>query len=86
MGLHGPYAMTFTTGATPSADIGMFQSNYHYLKVNIISDTSFWEGLSVTGLVPKASRGVISGHATGFPSAYANFMSIGFSNSEAQYW
>nr|CDJ79831.1 rhamnogalacturonan endolyase precursor [Leucoagaricus gongylophorus] len=70
MGLHGPYAMTFTTGATPSADI----------------DTSFWEGLSVTGLVPKASRGVVGGHATGFPSAYANFMSVGFSNSEAEYW
>ncbi|KAJ3565880.1 hypothetical protein NP233_g7360 [Leucocoprinus birnbaumii] len=70
MGLHGPYALTFTTGSAPSADL----------------DTSFWEGLDVTGLVPKASRGVVSGHATGFPSAYANYMSVGFSNSQAQYW
>jgi len=63
-----------------------FNPTIHYYKANVPSDTSFWEGLSVTGLIPKASRGVISGHATGFPSAYADFMSVGFSNSEAEYW
>ncbi|KXN85564.1 putative rhamnogalacturonate lyase A [Leucoagaricus sp. SymC.cos] len=70
MGLHGPYALWFTTGTTPSAAI----------------NTAFWEGLSVTGLVPVASRGVVGGKASGFPSSYASYMSVGFSNSEAQYW
>ncbi|KAF9561420.1 rhamnogalacturonase B [Agrocybe pediades] len=65
MGLHGPYALWFTTGGTPST-----------------YDTTFWEGLSVTGLVPKASRGRVTGTATGVGSNQV----VGFSNSAAQYW
>ncbi|KAK0438360.1 polysaccharide lyase family 4 protein [Desarmillaria tabescens] len=70
MGLHGPYALWFTTGSTPSSDI----------------DTSFWDGLDVTGWVSEGDRGRVKGSATGYPSAYANYMSVGFSNSNAQYW
>ncbi|KAK0446084.1 Rhamnogalacturonase B, N-terminal-domain-containing protein [Desarmillaria tabescens] len=40
MGLHGPYALWFTTGSTPSSDI----------------DTSFWDGLDVTGGPPKMTE------------------------------
>ncbi|KAF9480922.1 polysaccharide lyase family 4 protein [Pholiota conissans] len=69
-GLFGPYALWFTTGSTPS-------STY---------DTTFWEGLSVNGLVPKASRGRVTGKASGIPSSFSTLQSIGFSNSAAQYW
>ncbi|KAK0438319.1 Rhamnogalacturonase B, N-terminal-domain-containing protein [Desarmillaria tabescens] len=70
MGLHGPYALWFTTGSTPSSDI----------------DTSFWDGLDVTGWTSEDDRGRVKGSATGYPSAYADYMSVGFSNSDAQYW
>ncbi|KAF9018121.1 hypothetical protein BDZ89DRAFT_1140199 [Hymenopellis radicata] len=69
-GLHGPYALYFTTGSTPS-------SSY---------STAFWEGLSINGLVPTSSRGRVTGKASGFPSADASYISIGWSNSAAQYW
>ncbi|KAF9447821.1 polysaccharide lyase family 4 protein [Macrolepiota fuliginosa MF-IS2] len=69
-GLHGPYALWFTTGSTPSGSI----------------DTSFWEGLGISEYIPLASRGRVSGTASGFPSSYANYMSVGWSNSQAQYW
>ncbi|TFK41661.1 rhamnogalacturonase B [Crucibulum laeve] len=62
MGLHGPYALYFTT------------------------DTTFWEGLNVNGLVPKASRGRVTGRASGIPSAFSAYQAVGFSNSAAQYW
>ncbi|KAF8999073.1 polysaccharide lyase family 4 protein [Cyathus striatus] len=70
MGLHGPYALWFTSGSTPSSDI----------------DTSFWETLSVTGLVPKASRGRVSGKSSGIASQYSSLQVVGFNNSAAQYW
>ncbi|KAK0480913.1 Rhamnogalacturonase B, N-terminal-domain-containing protein [Armillaria novae-zelandiae] len=69
-GLHGPYALWFTTGSTPSSDI----------------DTSFWDGLDVTGWVSEDDRGRVKGSATGYPSAYSDYMTVGFSNSAAQYW
>lgn len=69
-GLHGPYALWFTTGSTPSSDI----------------DTSFWDALDVTGWVSEADRGRVTGSATGYPSAYSDYMTVGFSNSVAQYW
>jgi len=49
-------------------------------------DTSFWDGLSVSGFVNQASRGRVTGTATGIPSAFSSLISIGFSNSAAQYW
>ncbi|RDB30350.1 putative rhamnogalacturonate lyase A [Hypsizygus marmoreus] len=70
MGLHGPYALWFTTGAAPSASI----------------DTAFWAGLSVTGFIPQASRGRVTGKASGIPSNFASLQVVGFSNSAAQYW
>ncbi|KAI0632793.1 polysaccharide lyase family 4 protein [Trametes polyzona] len=71
MGLHGPYALTFTTGSTPSADI----------------DTSFWEGIGdVQGLVTQAQRGRVTGKASGYASGQAEYIVIGFANSDAQYW
>ncbi|KAJ8701387.1 hypothetical protein PTI98_000179 [Pleurotus ostreatus] len=70
MGLHGPYALWFTTGGAPSGSI----------------NTQFWEGLSINGLVPLSGRGRITGKATGFPSGFSSLMSIGWSNSAAQYW
>ncbi|KAF9469286.1 polysaccharide lyase family 4 protein [Collybia nuda] len=70
MGLHGPYALWFTTGSTPSATI----------------DTTFWGGLSVSGFVPTTSRGRVTGKTSGIASAFASLQAIGFSNSVAQYW
>ncbi|KAK0232445.1 polysaccharide lyase family 4 protein [Armillaria nabsnona] len=69
-GLHGPYALWFTTGSTPSSDI----------------DTSFWNSLDVTGWVSEDDRGRVKGSATGYPSSYSDYMTVGFSNSVAQYW
>ncbi|KAK0654746.1 rhamnogalacturonase B [Cercophora newfieldiana] len=48
-GLHGPYAMQFTTGAKPSPEL----------------DTSFFSTLSIQGYVPASKRGTASGFATG---------------------
>ncbi|KAK6509757.1 hypothetical protein TWF481_004487 [Arthrobotrys musiformis] len=54
MGLKGPYAMTFTTGSTPSASI----------------DTSFFSSLSVTGYAAQSERGRVSGTVSGIPSGF----------------
>ncbi|KAF7352088.1 Polysaccharide lyase family 4 protein [Mycena venus] len=70
-GLHGPYALWFTTGAAPSPSI----------------DLTFWSGLgAVSGLVLPAARGFVEGKAIGVPAAYASDTVIGWSNSAAQYW
>ncbi|KAI0029140.1 polysaccharide lyase family 4 protein [Vararia minispora EC-137] len=69
-GLHGPYALWFTTGAAPSANI----------------DLTFWEGLSVSGLVPASGRGYIIGKAIGVPTTYNSDITITWNNSAAQYW
>jgi rhamnogalacturonan endolyase len=69
-GFFGPYLLQFTTGSAPAADYS----------------TSFWEGLSVTGMTTFANRGYVKGVASGVPSQWASLMSIGFSNSAAQYW
>ncbi|KAF9016169.1 polysaccharide lyase family 4 protein [Hymenopellis radicata] len=69
-GLHGPYALWFTTGSEPDSDYS----------------TDFWADLGISGYVAKASRGRLTGTATGFPSAYASYISIGWSNSAVQYW
>ncbi|KAJ7689883.1 polysaccharide lyase family 4 protein [Mycena olivaceomarginata] len=71
MGLHGPYALWFTTGAAPSGTV----------------DTSFWGTLgAVSGLVLPAARGFVEGKAIGVPAAYAADTVVGWSNSVAQYW
>ncbi|KAI1764481.1 polysaccharide lyase family 4 protein [Hypoxylon sp. FL1150] len=53
-GLMGPYAMKFTKGEQPSADL----------------NTSFFGDLSIQGYVPANQRGTISGSATGVPSDF----------------
>ncbi|CAE6424308.1 unnamed protein product [Rhizoctonia solani] len=70
MGLHGPYLLQFTTGAAPSADISL----------------AFWDGMGVTGWVPTSGRGYVKGKASGAPSAFANLVVVGWSNSNSQYW
>ncbi|KAL0958364.1 hypothetical protein HGRIS_000505 [Hohenbuehelia grisea] len=70
MGLHGPYALWFTTGSTPST-----------------YSTAFWEGLGgIQGLVTQSQRGRLTGKATGFPSSFSSLITVGWSNSNAQYW
>ncbi|KAF6757782.1 rhamnogalacturonase B, partial [Ephemerocybe angulata] len=70
MGLHGPYALFFTSGSQPSTDI----------------NTVFWDGLGITGFVSQTGRGRVTGTASGVPSSYSNLQVIGLSNSAAQYW
>ncbi|KAK3364560.1 rhamnogalacturonase B [Lasiosphaeria hispida] len=53
-GLMGPYAMRFTTGPKPSANL----------------DTSFFETLSIQGYVPASKRGSVSGTATGVADGF----------------
>ncbi|VDC03975.1 unnamed protein product [Peniophora sp. CBMAI 1063] len=70
-GLHGPYALVFTSGSAPSSNI----------------DTSFWEGLgTISGLVPSSGRGYVIGKAIDVPSAYSSDATITWNNSVAQYW
>ncbi|KAI0730943.1 polysaccharide lyase family 4 protein [Earliella scabrosa] len=69
-GLHGPYALWFTSGSQPSSDF----------------DTTFWEALNPSGLVTFANRGYVRGTTTGVPSGYSDKITIGWSNSAAQYW
>lgn len=52
--LHGPYALVFTTGATPTLPM----------------DYSWMESLGLTGWVPASGRGAVSGTATGIPSGF----------------
>ncbi|KAL1690818.1 polysaccharide lyase family 4 protein [Schizophyllum commune] len=70
MGLHGPYAITYTTGSAPSGDI----------------DTSFYDDLDIEGYMPESQRGRVTGKASGFNSDWSSYISIGWSNSDAQYW
>ncbi|KAI5808228.1 Rhamnogalacturonate lyase A [Peziza echinospora] len=52
MGLHGPYALVFTSGGTASSSL----------------DFSFFSQLSVTGFYPKSARGYVSGSVSGVSS------------------
>jgi rhamnogalacturonan endolyase len=69
-GLHGPYALWFTTGSKPSSSYNL----------------SFWDTVNPTGYVKTSARGYISGKAIDIPSAYESATVIGWSNSVAQYW
>jgi rhamnogalacturonan endolyase len=69
-GLHGPYALWFTTGSKPAV-------NY---------DLTFWDTVNPTGYVKSSGRGYVKGKAIDVPSAYASKVVIGWSNSVAQYW
>jgi rhamnogalacturonan endolyase len=47
-------------------------------------DYSFMDNLGITGWVTASGRGAVSGTASGVPSGYA--VTVGLSNSAAQYW
>jgi len=86
-GLHGPYALWFTTGGTPSV-FGKFSTDYNsrYPYSRGYSDTSFWAGLPVNGFVAQSGRGRVTGTATGIPSQFNTLISVGFSNGNNEYW
>ncbi|KZV73568.1 polysaccharide lyase family 4 protein [Peniophora sp. CONT] len=70
-GLHGPYALFFTSGSAPSSDI----------------DLGFWESIgTISGQVPSSGRGYVKGKAVDVPSAYSSDTTITWNNSVAQYW
>jgi rhamnogalacturonan endolyase len=69
MGLHGPYALSFSRSGIPSGKT---------------MDTSFFEGLGVTGYVGANGRGFVSGTATGVASGFASVLH--WYNDNAQYW
>ncbi|MGW2519542.1 rhamnogalacturonan lyase B N-terminal domain-containing protein [Streptomyces sp. NPDC001617] len=73
-GLQGPYVIAFTDGGTPSRSL--FQANL---------DTSWADGLGITGRVGTAGRGKVAGVGLkGMDAKYA--YTVGFANADAQYW
>ncbi|MFT3870949.1 MAG: rhamnogalacturonan lyase B N-terminal domain-containing protein [Nibricoccus sp.] len=52
--LHGPYALVFTTGATPTLPM----------------DFSWMESLGLNGWIPASGRGTVSGTAMGVPAGF----------------
>ncbi|WP_371581170.1 rhamnogalacturonan lyase B N-terminal domain-containing protein [Streptomyces sp. NBC_01314] len=73
-GLQGPYVLAFTDGGAPSASLA-------HDKL----DTSWVEGLGITGWVGKAGRGKVAGVGLrGMDAKYA--YTVGFANKDAQYW
>ncbi|RPA99606.1 putative rhamnogalacturonate lyase A [Choiromyces venosus 120613-1] len=68
LGLHGPYAMVFSQSGEPSKTLG----------------SSFFSTLGISGYVATASRGCVSGAATGVPSGFP--IVLRWYNTAAQYW
>ncbi|UUU34827.1 polysaccharide lyase family protein [Streptomyces sp. CA-210063] len=73
-GLQGPYVLAFTNGGAPSSSLS-------HDKL----DTSWVDGLGITGWVGKAGRGKVAGVGLkGMDATYA--YTVGFANADAQYW
>ncbi|MDX3246795.1 rhamnogalacturonan lyase B N-terminal domain-containing protein [Streptomyces sp. ME18-1-4] len=73
-GLQGPYVLAFTDGAAPSPSL--FQDKL---------DTSWVDGLGITGWVGRAGRGKVAG--VGLKGMDASHpYTVGFANPTAQYW
>jgi rhamnogalacturonan endolyase len=73
-GLQGPYVIALTDGGAPSASL--FQANL---------DTSWVDGLGITGWVGRAGRGKVAG--VGLKGMDAKYpYTVGFANADAQYW
>lgn len=70
MGLHGPYAMSFTRSGVPAGGSSL--------------DTSFFKDLSITGYVADTARGRVSGTATGVAAGFQKVLH--WYNDAAQYW
>ncbi|MDX2822957.1 rhamnogalacturonase B precursor [Streptomyces ipomoeae] len=73
-GLQGPYVLAFTDGGAPSPSLA-------HDKL----DTSWVDGLGITGWVGKAGRGKVAGVGLkGMDAKYA--YTVGFASAGAQYW
>ncbi|MGI5453766.1 rhamnogalacturonan lyase B N-terminal domain-containing protein [Streptomyces sp. CA-249302] len=73
-GLQGPFVIALTDGGAPSS--ALFQANL---------DTSWVDGLGITGWVGRAGRGKVAGVGLkGMDAKYA--YTVGFANADAQYW
>ncbi|KOG30805.1 rhamnogalacturonan lyase B N-terminal domain-containing protein [Streptomyces resistomycificus] len=73
-GLQGPYVLAFTDGSAPSPAL-------RHDRV----DTSWVDGLGLAGWVGRGGRGRVAGVGlSGRGTAYA--YTVGFANTEAQYW
>ncbi|MFM9611234.1 rhamnogalacturonan lyase B N-terminal domain-containing protein [Streptomyces niveiscabiei] len=73
-GLQGPYVLAFTGGAAPASSL---------LHGNL--DTSWVDGLGITGWVGGKGRGKVAGVGLrGMSSAHP--YTVGFANADAQYW
>ncbi|WP_369168412.1 rhamnogalacturonan lyase B N-terminal domain-containing protein [Streptomyces sp. R28] len=73
-GLQGPYVLSFTDGGAPS-------SSLFHAKL----DTSWVDGLGITGWVGASGRGKVAGVGLkGMDAQYA--YTVGFANKDAQYW
>ncbi|GAA2506739.1 rhamnogalacturonan lyase B N-terminal domain-containing protein [Streptomyces longisporus] len=73
-GLQGPYVIALTDGGAPSSSL--FPANL---------DTSWVDGLGITGWVGKAGRGKVAG--VGLKGMDAKYpYTVGFANADAQYW
>jgi len=73
-GLQGPYVIALTDGGAPSTSL--FHANL---------DTSWVDGLGITGWVGRAARGKVAG--VGLKGMDAKYpYTVGFANADAQYW
>ncbi|MDX3385007.1 rhamnogalacturonan lyase B N-terminal domain-containing protein [Streptomyces niveiscabiei] len=73
-GLQGPYVLAFTGGAAPASSL-----------LHGSLDTSWADGLGITGWVGKKGRGKVAGVGLkGMSSAHP--YTVGFANADAQYW
>ncbi|KUM81847.1 rhamnogalacturonan lyase B N-terminal domain-containing protein [Streptomyces curacoi] len=73
-GLQGPYVLSFTDGGAPS-------SSLFHGKL----DTSWVDGLGITGWIGASGRGKVAGVGLkGMDAKYA--YTVGFANKDAQYW
>ncbi|ELP69616.1 rhamnogalacturonan lyase B N-terminal domain-containing protein [Streptomyces turgidiscabies] len=73
-GLQGPYVLSFTDGGAPSPSLAAARL-----------DTSWVDGLGITGWVGAAGRGKVAG--VGIKGMDAKYpYTVGFANPGAQYW
>ncbi len=68
--LYGPYALVFTTGASP-----MLPLDYSWIETG---------GLNLLGWISATNRGAVSGVVSGIPAGFQGV--VGFANTNAQYW
>ncbi|WP_030933566.1 rhamnogalacturonan lyase B N-terminal domain-containing protein [Streptomyces sp. NRRL S-646] len=73
-GLQGPYVIALTDGGAPASSLS---------HANL--DTSWVDGLGITGWVGRAGRGKVAG--VGLKGMDAKYpYTVGFANTDAQYW